>query len=176
MRTRQDVLDAITENTAHPQPAEPTNKDSLTVAELTDERPQDRVGQMSDRRMDAYYYSFEKTEADSINKILSAVACAGKAFHHTENWNDEAGKYADHTGITPVDWIQNSAKESAAEIERLRARLAILEAQDKRIREWANEKPDVPAEIDFELGYDAAKSWVREVGLNESHTCHPYKD
>lgn len=34
------------------------------------------------RRMDAYYYGFDSTGVDDIDRLLSAVACAGKAFHH----------------------------------------------------------------------------------------------
>jgi hypothetical protein len=69
---------------------------------------------MTDRRMDAYYYGFERTGVDCIDKILSAVACAGKAFHHTESWNDDVKvSWNDHTGGTPVDWIQNAANKAA---------------------------------------------------------------
>lgn len=44
--------------------------------------------------------------------ILSAVACAGKAFHHTEQWNEEA-EWPSHEGDTPIDWIQNAANAAA---------------------------------------------------------------
>lgn len=39
--------------------------------------------------MDAYYYGFDETGVGIIDRILSAVAHAGEAFHHTENWADE---------------------------------------------------------------------------------------
>ena len=64
-------------------------------------------------RMNAYYYSFEPTGVAAIDKILSAVACAGKAYHHTEEWGEDAGSYPYHTGSTPVEWIQNAANEAA---------------------------------------------------------------
>lgn len=64
--------------------------------------------------MDAYYYGFTPTGVEAIDKILSAVACAGKAFHHTESWNENAETWDPHTGETPVDWIQNAANEAAA--------------------------------------------------------------
>jgi len=69
---------------------------------------------MTDRRMDAYYYEFEPTGVDAVDKILSAVACAGKASHHTAGWNDD-DTYTrdDHTGNTPVERIQNAANEAA---------------------------------------------------------------
>lgn len=71
---------------------------------------------MTERRMDAYYYGFDPTGVDCIDKILSAVACAGKAFQHTRDWNEEGMLRDDHTGDTPVDWIQNAANEAAATI------------------------------------------------------------
>lgn len=65
-------------------------------------------------RMTAYHYAFVPTGVDEIDKILSAVACAGKAFHNTEQWIEEAGQWEPHTGETPVAWIQNAANEAAA--------------------------------------------------------------
>jgi hypothetical protein len=67
-------------------------------------------------RMDAYYYSFRPTGDAAIDKILSAVACAGKAFHYTESWTEEAyegGAPEPHSGSSPVEWIQNAADEAA---------------------------------------------------------------
>lgn len=63
--------------------------------------------------MDAYYYSFDKTGVPEIDRILSAVACAGKACHHTEGWNDESTPYPGHDGETPAEWIQNAANDAA---------------------------------------------------------------
>lgn len=62
-------------------------------------------------RMRAYYYSFSETGNCEIDRILSAVACAGKAFHNTDCWNDECDPYFGHVGITPIDWIQNAAND-----------------------------------------------------------------
>ena len=76
------------------------------------------------RRMEAYYYSFDSTGCDPVDKILGAVACAGKSFHHTDDWYEHASPQDDHTGGTPIDWIQNAAIEAAGEIERLRAAVA----------------------------------------------------
>lgn len=73
---------------------------------------------MSDNlRMDAYYYGFTPTGSPEIDLILSAVACAGKAFHHTEDWNDKASAYKGHEGETPIDWIQNAANRAAAALQ-----------------------------------------------------------
>lgn len=41
-----------------------------------------------DLRMNAYYYSFSKTGCYGVDRILSAVACAGKAFHNTDCWTE----------------------------------------------------------------------------------------
>lgn len=59
-------------------------------------------------RMDAYYYSFEPTGVPEIDRILSAVAWAGKAVHHTEYWTDDAWEMG-----SPVEWIQAAANEAA---------------------------------------------------------------
>lgn len=53
-------------------------------------------------RMSAYYYSFEPTNCRPVDEILSAVAIAGKRFHNTEEWDNEA-----------IDGIQNAAKRAA---------------------------------------------------------------
>ena len=63
-------------------------------------------------RMSAYYYGFDPTGVREIDLILSAIACAGKAYHHTECWNDEC-EWAPHTGKSPVEWIQNAANSAA---------------------------------------------------------------
>lgn len=82
-------------------------------------------------RMDAYYYGFARTGVEAIDRILSAVACAGKAFHHTEDWNNRVwdGTPEDKhpapyepflRGWTPVEWIQNAAIDAAAALEQAR--------------------------------------------------------
>lgn len=69
---------------------------------------------MADKlRMDAYYYGFGSTGVPEIDKILSAVACAGKAYHHTECWQNDCEPYKGHSGNSPVEWIWNAAKEAA---------------------------------------------------------------
>ena len=73
---------------------------------------------MSGRRMDGYYIGFESTGNVHIDKILGAVACAGKAYHHTDCWGDETRPYDDHTGRDPNEWIQNAANEAAREIRK----------------------------------------------------------
>lgn len=83
---------------------------------------------MDDRIMDAYYYRFNKTGVGEVDKVLSAVACAGTAYHLTVEWNEEARGYDDHTGGTPIEWIQNAAQEAADFIEAQAKRIKKLEA------------------------------------------------
>ena len=81
---------------------------------------------MTERRMEAYYYSFDSTGCDPVDKILSAVACAGKAYHHTDDWYEQSSPQDDHAGGTPIDWIQNAAIEAAHEIKSLQKALERL--------------------------------------------------
>ncbi len=39
-----------------------------------------------DNAMYAYYYSFERTGVEAIDRILAEVAWAGKAHHDTDRW------------------------------------------------------------------------------------------
>lgn len=69
--------------------------------------------------MDAYYYQFQETGIEIIDKILSAVACAGKSSHRTSEWNDYAtASYDGHDGNSPVEWIQNAANAAAREFKK----------------------------------------------------------
>lgn len=63
--------------------------------------------------LSAYYYAFEATGCDPIDRVLSAVAVAGKTAHHTEAWG-EHGCDAE---------IQREAERAAQEVERLRGPL-----------------------------------------------------
>lgn len=69
--------------------------------------------------LSSYYYHFESTGVPEIDRILSAVAHAGKAFHHTDGWNDAAGTLSGYTGTTPVEWIQGAANDAASKIKAL---------------------------------------------------------
>lgn len=63
---------------------------------------------MSKLQMMAYYYGFSETGVLAIDKILSAVASAGKAYHHTECWNDH-----DDDEPSETEKIQRAADEAA---------------------------------------------------------------
>ena len=72
-----------------------------------------KTGENMKMRMDAYYYGFDPTGVEAIDKILSAVACAGKAYHHTEDWGDDGYTPEYLRGASPVEWIQNAANDAA---------------------------------------------------------------
>ena len=76
------------------------------------------MSEIAKMRMNAYYYGFSPTGSRPIDRILSAVACAGKAYHHTECWQDESPAYGEHVGDTPIDWIQNAANDAASDIRK----------------------------------------------------------
>lgn len=63
-------------------------------------------------RMNAYYFELELTGVGIIDRILSAVATAGKHSHHTEGW------YGDGDKPGEVDAIQSAANNAAAAIRR----------------------------------------------------------
>ena len=60
-------------------------------------------------QMNAYYYSFHRTGTLAVDRVLSAVAVAGKGCHHTADW----GQYGH------VDKIQEAAALAAAEFKAL---------------------------------------------------------
>lgn len=81
-----------------------------------------------DARMDAYYYSFDRTGVGPVDAILSAVAVAGKGSHHTDGWNDPSGYgyYKGRPGLPDADsateLIQNTANRAADQIRAAMAR------------------------------------------------------
>jgi hypothetical protein len=81
-------------------------------------------------RMNAYYYGFASTGIAVIDNILSAVACAGKAYHSTECWNDESAPWHERLrGNSPAEWIQNAAND-AASIMRTATPTAAADSED----------------------------------------------
>ncbi|KYO84482.1 hypothetical protein [Pseudomonas aeruginosa] len=101
------------------------------------------------RNLDAYYYGFDPTGCDLVDSVLEQVARAGKAFHSTDDWNEE-----DLDGLSPVDKMQAAANASAktimaliAEVERLRIGLKGDFDLDAWL-EWTREKDQIKAEIE----------------------------
>ncbi len=91
------------------------------------------------RNLDAYYYGFDPTGCDLVDSVLEQVARAGKAFHSTDDWNEE-----DLDGLSPVDKMQAAANASAktimaliAEVEHLRKDAARYRwLRDSCTRQW----------------------------------------
>lgn len=65
-----------------------------------------------------------------IDSILSAVATAGKAYHHTKEWG-EAGTWDDKP--THESRIQSAADESAALVREVVAELKTTRAQLRQV-------------------------------------------
>lgn len=65
----------------------------------------------------AYYYSFEPTGCEAIDNVLRAVAYAGKQYHHTDQWGEDALGHEDGEP-TMRDLIQEAAVHGAALIAR----------------------------------------------------------
>jgi hypothetical protein len=85
---------------------------------------------MTDLNLHAYYYSFSPTGAIAVDKVLEAVATAGRRYHHTEHWLDE------DDGPSECDRIQAAAMAAAAEIERLMNALELAWALIANARSW----------------------------------------
>lgn len=86
-----------------------------------------------DARMDAYYYGFDRTGVGAVDRILSQVADAGKAYHNTDSWSDRyedddpwkrGGRTESH-----VERMQEAANEAAALVQELVAEVERLRRQ-----------------------------------------------
>lgn len=60
----------------------------------------------------AYYYSFDATGNEAIDKILHAVARAGKAYHNTSEWYEE-DQYGGEPLVSYAERIQIAANDAA---------------------------------------------------------------
>lgn len=80
------------------------------------DRPADYDPAAEQLRMEAYYYGFEPTGILIVDRILSAVATAGKRYHHTDSWNDP---WTDNE-TSQVDLIQQAADAAAEQIRQER--------------------------------------------------------
>lgn len=98
-----------------------------------DGRPAEWIKAASDLRMDGYYISFEGTGSRLIDLILSAIAVAGKGYHHTEGWNEPA--YGADEGASYVDLIQDAADDAATEIRQLESDLAVAVHEARMARD-----------------------------------------
>lgn len=80
-------------------------------------------------RMNAYYYGFDRTGQVVIDRILSAVAHAGKGYHHTEFWTDhlDYGAPSHLRGDSYAECIQNAAIDAADTLRIAEARATAAE-------------------------------------------------
>lgn len=132
-------------------------------------------------RMNAYYFGFTPTGAESIDRILSAVACAGKAYHHTEGWTESIEPYDENfRGGTCAEWIQNAAKDAAEAVASLTREKAIaigqateaVQALKDRDAYWLNELAALQATLaagreatePFRFVYEAKKAGIDALG------------
>lgn len=94
-------------------------------------------------RMRAYYYGFDATGCVCIDRILSSVACAGKAYHNTEDWTEDAEWSSEGmVGKNAADWIQNAANIASQEISTKNQALAealgfLLELREEKGETYA---------------------------------------
>ena len=99
-----------------------------------------RAALPDDARMDAYYYTFDRTGIAVVDAILSAVAVAGKGSHSTDGWTSNPGHdyYKGRPWLPDADCgadlIQATADRSAALILALCDRLDAAEAKYERLR------------------------------------------
>jgi hypothetical protein len=90
---------------------------------------------MSELRMNAYYFGFAETGCRVVDEILSAVACAGKGYHHTEEWSgnecDDLRLSFPTKGKSYVLVIQDAASVAANRIAALEQENAQLRAENQ---------------------------------------------
>lgn len=89
--------------------------------EYTDEEFEEEFPDRGKNAMSAYYYGFDETGVEAIDRILKAVAVAGKRYHRTEYWNDR------DYGPSVVDHIQWAAEKAA---ERYRNQETLLDERE----------------------------------------------
>ncbi len=65
---------------------------------------------LNNRSFSAYYYSFNPTGNEAIDLVLSAVAIAGKRYHHTGHWADDGDE--DGVEVSNEQLIQYAADKA----------------------------------------------------------------
>lgn len=136
-------------------------------------------------RLDAYYFGFDSTGNEDIDRVLSAVACAGKAYHHTRDWTEPIAKPYEptHRGGTCAEWIQNAANDAATKLAAAR-REGVIEGRaqaeaelQSRIdaaiaREREAQSVDAAAFRLLRDEADAADAWHAETGMKVARPPH----
>lgn len=125
---------------------------SETIKPATDEEC-GWCGRLTRNHLSAYYYAFDATGVQEIDRILCSVASAGKSYHHTDDWSEEV-----------IEPIQNAAKEAAARIEADRAELAKVQAENASLKASVEELEDMLQGSDDEavdrLSAHIYRSWT----------------
>lgn len=106
------------------------------VAPVSETSEREALAEVSDPewRMQGYYIGFDSTGLAVVDRILSAIAQAGKAYHNTDMWQEvmEYDYGLIRKGETCEDAIQRAANEAAATI---RAHLALAPFQPEESHE-----------------------------------------
>lgn len=128
-------------------------------------------------RMSAYFYSFDQTGTRFIDMILCAVASAGKAYHHTESWCEEAGVYPGLRGSCPVEWIQNAANDGSAQARSL---IEAMKRIDEEYTLWmvarATTDPDIEREAARKLSSAIFSARAALIAMEEPPAISTQKD
>lgn len=108
-------------------------------------------------RMNAYYYGFDRTGQVVIDRILSAVAHAGKGYHHTEFWTDhlDYGAPSHLRGGSYAECIQNAAIDAADTLRTAEARATAAEVASRGYRERAEKAEAKAARFAGLLGHQS---------------------
>lgn len=94
-------------------PSETATSDAAGVGLTEDERRQ--IDERIEANLWGYYLHFDTTGVPEVDRILSAIGLAAKAFHHTEGWNDDLDwAYGPISkGEACADFIQRVAADAA---------------------------------------------------------------
>jgi hypothetical protein len=65
-----------------------------------------------DNWLQAYYFGFSPTGCEPVDRILAAVASAGKSAHNTADWNDPDASWHSETAIEAIQRMADEAAES----------------------------------------------------------------
>ena len=102
-------------------------------------RPTEREAFYADDRcLNAYYFGFDSTGVPEVDAILSAVAYAGKGYHHTDEWGGGESRFGEDRPYGDV--IQAAANEAANRWDALAAVLPDLLAEANKRAEDAEAK------------------------------------
>lgn len=98
--------------------------------------PRQAAPRTHDLRMHAYYFGFTPTGVELVDRVLSAVAHAGKGYHHTEDWlSNDIDDWDCFRGGSYAGWIQCAASDAAASQRELLSALKAMVAGYDGVRQ-----------------------------------------